>query len=60
MFTCRGKITDGKCTPGKDGIGWTIEGIASWTTNPCGYNFPGVYTKIDDYDEWIRSIIITA
>ena len=59
MFACRGIYNDRECEP-QNGIGWTVEGIASWTTNPCGYNFPGVYTKIDDYDEWIRSIIITA
>ena len=32
-------------------------GLASWTTNPCGYNFPGVYTKINPYAEWIDSFI---
>ena len=61
LFTCRGnesRTEDGKpkCDP-VNSIGWVLEGLASWTTNPCGYNFPGVYTKIDSYIEWINSII---
>ena len=61
LFTCRGnesRTEDGKpkCDP-VNNMGWVLEGLASWTTNPCGYNFPGVYTKIDSYIEWINSII---
>lgn len=36
---------------------WVLEGMASWTTNPCGYNFPGVYSKIDNYIGRISSMI---
>ena len=62
LFACRGKLNDDstQCEPNEDGIGWTVEGIASWTTNPCGYNFPGVYTRIDFYTEWIDETIFPA
>ena len=63
LFTCRGneyrENNKPKCDPVKN-VGWVLEGLASWTTNPCGYNFPGVYTKIDDYVDWINSYIYPA
>ena len=62
LFACRGKLNDNStlCEPNEERIGWTVEGIASWTTNPCGYNFPGVYTRIDFYTEWIEETIFPA
>ena len=62
LFACRGKLNDDstQCEPNEEEIGWTVEGIASWTTNPCGYNFPGVYTRIDFYTEWIDETIFPA
>ena len=68
IFTCRGyEHQDGKdkvpkCDPvgNSYSLAWVLEGLASWTTNPCGYNFPGVYTKIDDYVDWIYSYIYPA
>ena len=62
LFACRGKLNDNStlCEPNEDGIGWTVEGIASWTTNPCGHDFPGVYTRIDSYTEWIDETIFPA
>ena len=69
LFSCHGKESRSNPgpfgQPGKpictevDNVGWVLEGIASWTTNPCGYNFPGVYTKIDTYVDWIKSVIST-
>ena len=62
LFACRGQLNENStlCEPNEDDIGWTVEGIASWTTNPCGYNFPGVYTRIDSYTEWIDETIFPA
>jgi len=57
LFTCRGNETRNEDDKPKCDGYWVLEGLASWTTNPCGYNFPGVYTKIDSYIEWINSIV---
>ena len=56
MFRCLGNIDEsGNCTP-KNGKGWSVEGIASWSTNPCpSTTFPGVYTNVNYYTDWIKS-----
>ena len=35
---------------------WVLYGIVSYGAIPCGQeNIPGVYTKVDQYVEWIES-----
>ncbi|XP_008553594.2 uncharacterized protein LOC103575539 [Microplitis demolitor] len=44
-----------------DGTGrWTATGVVSFGPYPCGMpGWPGVYTKVSDYSEWIiRNIIL--
>ena len=32
---------------------WILAGVLSWGGDPCGA-FPGVYTRVTEYLNWIR------
>jgi secreted trypsin-like serine protease len=35
---------------------WVLYGVVSYGSTPCGEaNVPGVYTKVDQYIDWITS-----
>jgi secreted trypsin-like serine protease len=37
-------------------LSWVLYGIVSYGSKPCGEaNIPGVYTKVDQYIDWITS-----
>lgn len=39
------------------GLFWTLEGVVSFG-NGCGYEgWPGIYTRVSRYVEWIRSVV---
>ncbi|KAM6221070.1 LOW QUALITY PROTEIN: serine protease 55 [Rhynchocyon petersi] len=42
------------CTPGP-GKKWYQVGIISWGRS-CGKNFPGIYTLLAKYDDWIKRV----
>ncbi|KAG5858137.1 snake venom serine protease precursor [Bothrops jararaca] len=60
---CAGILQGGKDTCWGDSGGPLIcngelQGIVSWGAHPCGQpHKPGIYTKVSDYTEWIKSII---
>lgn len=43
----------------ENGRTWEVVGVVSFGPTPCGLpNVPGVYTKVHEYNDWIRSNIV--
>jgi len=41
-----------------DKFRWSVAGIVSFGPSVCGQDIPGAYTRVENYLEWIRRVII--
>jgi len=52
--TCQGDSGGGMVANNLDGR-WTLVGVTSFGVDCARPDFPGVYTRVDQYLDWIRS-----
>lgn len=53
--TCSGDSGGPLLAPDASGDGWVLAGITSWGLSCAEPDYPGIYTKVSQYTDWIES-----
>ena len=55
--TCSGDSGGPLFAPNEDGTGWVVAGITSWGVGCAEIGYPGIYTKVSQYSDWISEYV---